>query len=197
VAPGAFDSPPRTVRAGPTLTITPISTTTDMPTTHIRPATPIDAARICAIYNHYVTTTTVSFEEEAVGTPEMAQRIADVGAAGLPWLVLEVDGALAGYAYATKWRARPAYRHAVESSVYLDQAYAGRGLGRMLYGALLDRLRERGLHVVIGGIALPNDASAGLHEALGFRKVAHFSEVGKKFGRWLDVGYWELKLGAH
>jgi L-amino acid N-acyltransferase YncA len=168
-----------------------------MPTTHIRPATPIDAARICAIYNHYVTTTTVSFEEEAVGTPEMAQRIADVGAAGLPWLVLEVDGALAGYAYATKWRARPAYRHAVESSVYLDQAYAGRGLGRMLYGALLDRLRERGLHVVIGGIALPNDASAGLHEALGFRKVAHFSEVGKKFGRWLDVGYWELKLGAH
>ncbi|NIA57903.1 GNAT family N-acetyltransferase [Massilia sp. TW-1] len=71
-------------------------------------------------------------------------------------------------------------------------------LGRQpLYGALLARLRERGLHVVIGGIALPNDASAGLHEALGFRKVAHFSEVGKKFGRWLDVGYWELKLGAH
>jgi len=167
------------------------------PTTHIRPATPADAARICAIYNHYVTTTTISFEEQAVTEPEMAQRIADVGAAGLPWLVLEVDGALAGYAYATKWRVRPAYRHSVESSVYLDQACAGRGFGRMLYGALLDRLRERGLHVVIGGIALPNDASAGLHEALGFRKVAHFSEVGQKFGRWLDVGYWELKLGAH
>ena len=127
----------------------------------------------------------------------MAQRIADVDAAGLPWLVLEVDGALAGYAYATKWRVRPAYRYSVESSVYLDPAYAGRGLGRMLYATLLDRLRERDLHIVIGGIALPNDASAGLHEALGFRKVAHFSEVGKKFGRWLDVGYWELKLGAH
>jgi phosphinothricin acetyltransferase len=167
------------------------------PTTHTRPATPFDAARICAIYNHYVTTTTVSFEEQAVTEPEMAQRIADVGAAGLPWLVLEIDGALAGYAYATKWRVRPAYRHSVESSVYLDQAYVGRGLGRMLYGALLERLRERGLHVAIGGIALPNDASAGLHEALDFRKVAHFSEVGKKFGRWLDVGYWELKLGAH
>jgi len=167
------------------------------PITRIRPATPADAARICAIYNHYVTTTTVSFEEQAVTEPEMAQRIADVDTAGLPWLVLEIDGALAGYAYATKWRVRPAYRHSVESSVYLDQAYAGRGLGRTLYGALLDRLRERGLHVVIGGIALPNDASAGLHEALGFRKVAHFSEVGRKFGRWLDVGYWELKLGAH
>jgi len=165
-----------------------------MPTTHIRPASPSDAVRICAIYNHYVTTTTVSFEEDPVAEQEMAQRIADVGAAGLPWLVLEVDGALAGYAYATKWRVRPAYRHSVESSVYLDRAFSGRGFGRMLYGALLDALRGRELHLVIGGIALPNDASAGLHEALGFRKVAHFSEVGKKFGRWVDVGYWELKL---
>jgi phosphinothricin acetyltransferase len=166
-----------------------------MTTTRIRPATSADAARICSIYNHYVTTTTVSFEEDAVGEPEMAQRIADCAAAGLPWLVLEVDGALAGYAYATKWRVRPAYRYSVESSVYLDRAFSGRGLGRMLYGALLDALRGRELHLVIGGIALPNDASAGLHEALGFRKVAHFSEVGKKFGRWVDVGYWELRLG--
>lgn len=167
-----------------------------MTTTHIRPATPLDAARICAIYNHYVTTTTVSFEEEPVGGQEMAQRIADVGAAGLPWLVLEVDGTVAGYAYATKWRVRPAYRHSVESTVYLDQDYAGRGLGRILYGSLLDALRERGLRVVIGGIAQPNAASAGLHEALGFRKVAHFTEVGRKFGRWVDVGYWELNLAG-
>jgi L-amino acid N-acyltransferase YncA len=167
-----------------------------MPTTRIRPATPSDAARICAIYNHYVTTTTVSFEEDPVDEQQMAQRIADVGAAGLPWLVLEVDGELAGYAYATKWRARPAYRHSVESSIYLDRAFAGRGFGRMLYGALLDALRGRELHLVIGGIAQPNDASAALHEALGFRKVAHFSEVGKKFGRWVDVGYWELRLDA-
>jgi phosphinothricin acetyltransferase len=166
-----------------------------MPTTHIRPATPADAARICAIYNPYVTTTTVSFEEEPVDEFGMAQRIADVAAAGLPWLVLEVDGAVAGYAYATKWRVRPAYRHSVESSVYLDQAWAGRGFGKLLYGALLDDLRTRDLHLVIGGIALPNAASTGLHEALGFCKVAHFSEVGKKFGRWVDVGYWELRLG--
>jgi phosphinothricin acetyltransferase len=161
---------------------------------HIRSATPQDAARICAIYNHYVTTTTISFEEDAVGEQEMAQRIADVAAAGLPWLVLEVDGVLAGYAYATKWRARPAYRTSVESTVYLDKDCAGRGLGRTLYGALLDELRKRELHLVIGGIAQPNEGSVGLHEAMGFRKVAHFSEVGKKFGRWLDVGYWELRL---
>lgn len=165
-----------------------------MTASHIRPATPADAGRICAIYNHYVTTTTVSFEEEPVSEPDMAQRIADVAAAGLPWLVLEVDGVLAGYAYATKWRVRPAYRYSVESTVYLDKDCTGRGLGRVLYGALLDELHKRELHLVIGGIAQPNAGSVGLHEALGFRKVAHFSEVGMKFGRWVDVGYWELRL---
>jgi phosphinothricin acetyltransferase len=168
-----------------------------MPSTRLRSASSADAAAICAIYNRYVTTTAISFEEDAVAEPEMARRIAEVGAAGLPWLVLEVDGQLAGYAYATKWRVRPAYRFSVESSIYLDQACAGRGLGRLLYGALLDQLRQRELHLVIGGIALPNEASVGLHEALGFRKVAHFTEVGMKFGRWIDVGYWELRLAAH
>jgi phosphinothricin acetyltransferase len=168
---------------------------TSMPTTHLRPASATDAAPICAIYNTYVMATAITFEEEAVTEQDMAQRIADVSAAGLPWLVLEVDGKVAGYAYATKWRVRPAYRYSVESTIYLDQAFAGRGLGRLLYGALLDELRKRELHLVIGGIALPNDGSVALHEKLGFRKVAHFTEVGMKFGRWIDVGYWELKLG--
>jgi L-amino acid N-acyltransferase YncA len=167
-----------------------------MLTTRLRPATALDAAPICAIYNPYVATTTISFEEDAVGEQDMAKRIADVGAAGLPWLVLEVDGKVAGYAYATKWRVRPAYRSSVESTIYLDPACAGRGLGRLLYSALLDELRQRELHLVIGGIALPNENSIALHEKLGFRKVAHFSEVGMKFGRWADVGYWELKLGS-
>jgi phosphinothricin acetyltransferase len=161
----------------------------------VRAASAADAARFCAIYNHYVTATTVSFEEEPVHDADMAQRIADVGAAGLPWLVLELDGAIAGYAYASKWRARAAYRHAVESTIYLDAAHTGRGYGRLLYGALLDALRRRDLHVVIGGIAQPNAGSVALHERLGFRKVAHFTEVGMKFGRWVDVGYWELPLG--
>jgi phosphinothricin acetyltransferase len=166
-----------------------------MLSTHLRPATAADAAQICALYNTYVTTTTITFEEDAVAEPDMAQRIADVGAAGLPWLVLEAGDKIVGYAYATKWRARPAYRHSVESTIYLDQAYAGRGFGHMLYSALLDELRKRELHLVIGGIALPNEASVGLHAKLGFRKAAQFTEVGLKFGRWIDVGYWELKLG--
>jgi len=166
-----------------------------MLTTAIRPASSADAAAFCAIYNHYVATTTISFEEEPVLETDMARRIADVAAAGLPWLVAEDAGRIVGYAYATKWRVRPAYRHSVESSVYVDRAHGRHGIGRSLYTALLAALRERELHLVIGGIALPNDASVGLHESLGFCKVAHFSEVGLKFGRWIDVGYWELRLG--
>jgi len=165
------------------------------PTTAIRPANPADAERICAIYNHYVANTTISFEEEPVLAADMARRMADVAAAKLPWLVLVEDGKLIGYAYATKWRARAAYRFAVESSVYLDKDHAGKGAGSMLYEALLAALRRRALHLVIGGIAQPNEASVRLHERLGFEKVAHFSEVGMKFGRWIDVGYWQLKLG--
>lgn len=164
------------------------------PTRSIRPASPADAERICAIYNHYIATTTISFEEEPVAVADMAQRIADVGAAQLPWLVMEEGNQLIGYAYATRWRVRAAYRFAVESTVYLAPDHAGKGAGTLLYQALLAELRQRDLHLVIGGIAQPNEASVRLHERLGFQKVAHFSEVGLKFGRWVDVGYWQLKL---
>ena len=164
------------------------------PTRTIRPATTSDAERICTIYNHYIATTTISFEEEPVAPADMAQRIADVAAARLPWLVMLDGDKPIGYAYATKWRVRAAYRFAVESSVYLDPDHAGKGAGTVLYEALLNELHGRELHLVIGGIAQPNEASVRLHERLGFTKVAHFSEVGLKFGRWIDVGYWQLKL---
>lgn len=159
----------------------------------IRSATPDDAPAICAIYNPYIAETTITFEEMPVTAEEMRKRITDVITI-LPWLVYERDGAVVGYAYATRWRTRAAYRFAVESTVYLTAACRGQGLGRQLYLELIDRLRGLGMHAVIGGIALPNEASVGLHEALGFHKVAHFEEVGFKFGRWIDVGYWERKL---
>lgn len=165
-----------------------------LPAADIRPATTADASGICAIYNPYVATTTISFEEDLVSEDDMARRIADVNAAGLPWLVLTLDGKLAGYAYATKWRARAAYRHSVESSVYLDPDLHGQGWGARLYRHLIDALRARELRTVIAGIAQPNDRSVALHERIGFRKVAHFSEVGFKFGRWIDVGYWQMNL---
>ena len=160
----------------------------------IRAALPGDAGAICAIYNHYVNTTTISFEETQVLPAEMGRRMADVTAAGLPWLVLADGDTLIGYAYATKWRVRQAYRFSVETSVYLDRHHTGKGAGKMLYEALIAELCQRGLHLAIAGIAQPNEASVRLHERLGFRKVAHFSEVGRKFGSWIDVGYWQLQL---
>jgi L-amino acid N-acyltransferase YncA len=159
----------------------------------IRPATPHDAASLCRIYNPYVLGSTITFEEEAVTEEAMRARVAEVGAI-LPWLVLEEAGAVVAYAYATRWRVRSAYRFSVESTIYVDASCPRRGFGRQLYGELIRQLRERGLHRVIGGIALPNAASIGLHESMGFRKVAHFTEVGFKLGRWIDVGYWELGL---
>jgi phosphinothricin acetyltransferase len=160
----------------------------------IRTAHADDAQAIAAIYNPYILTTTISFEEEPVTDAAMAQRVADVQAGGLPWLVAEREGKLLGYAYATKWRVRHAYRFSVESSVYLAPEAARQGVGTALYAALLQQLAERGVHLVIGGVALPNDASVALHEKMGYEKVAHFREVGFKFGRWLDVGYWQRTL---
>jgi L-amino acid N-acyltransferase YncA len=159
----------------------------------IRHATCHDAAAIAAIYNHYVATTTISFEEQAVAVRDMEQRIAEVGAK-LPWYVYEADGQVLGYAYATPWRVRSAYRYSVESSVYVAPHCARQGIGRQLYGALLDALRASEIQVVLGGIAQPNAASVALHERMGFQKVAHFNRVGRKFGQWVDVGYWELQL---
>jgi phosphinothricin acetyltransferase len=160
----------------------------------IREATPDDAAAICAIYNPYIEYTTISFEEKPVAVSDMAERIASSQAQGLPWLVAEASGDMLGYAYATHWRTRPAYRHAVESSIYMRQATVGQGVGKLLYRELIRRLAVLGLHTVIGGVAQPNPASDGLHRALGFRQVAHFEQVGRKFGRWLDVAYWQLPL---
>ena len=159
----------------------------------LRPCTPADAAQICDIYNHYVRETVITFEETPVLEADMGRRIADI-TSHLPWLVWEADGTILGYAYATPWKVRAAYRHSVESSIYLAHHATGRGLGSRLYQALIAELRQRGLHCVIGGAALPNPASVALHEKLGFSKVAEFREVGFKFGRWIDVAYWELML---
>jgi L-amino acid N-acyltransferase YncA len=159
----------------------------------IRYAKANDAAEICKIYNHYVLGTTITFEEEPVSTDEMAQRIAET-LQSLPWLVWEQDESLQGFCYASKWKGRCAYRHSVESTVYVRADSIGRRIGSRLYRALLDELRRRKFHTVIGGIALPNDASVALHEKLEFEKVAQFREVGNKFDRWTDVGYWQLLL---
>ena len=160
----------------------------------IRPVRESDAADIVGIYNTYVLETCITFETDPVQPAEMSRRIAETLESSLPWLVAEASGQVMGYAYASKWKGRCAYRYSVESTVYLQPGQTGKGIGVRLYAALLDAIRACSIHTVIGGIALPNAASIGLHERLGFRKVAHFEQVGYKQDRWVDVGYWQRLL---
>jgi L-amino acid N-acyltransferase YncA len=160
----------------------------------LRQATIADSETIARIYNHYILNTTITFEEQEVSAHQISARISDVAAASLPWLVAEESDKVIGYAYATKWRARSAYRFSVESTIYLEQNSIGLGLGSRLYRSLIDELKKRKIHAVMGGIALPNPNSIALHEKLGFNKVAQFKDVGYKFNKWIDVGYWQLVL---
>ena len=160
----------------------------------IRIAEISDAPAIAGIYNHYVANTAISFEEQPVSAEQMAERMLEVSALSLPWLVAEESSKVLGYAYASKWKARSAYRFSVETSVYLQHGATGQGMGSRLYEVLFGTLQERGVHVAIGGIALPNEASISLHEKFGMKKVAHFAQVGFKFGKWVDVGYWQKVL---
>ena len=157
----------------------------------IRKVTLEDAGEISEIYNHYILNSIATFETIAIGVEEMQNRIRLVQQ-NFPWLVFESDGEILGYAYATEWRARRAYKRTVESTVYLRHDAFNKGIGTKLYKALLKELNKMKVHAVIGGISLPNDASMALHEKFKFEKVAHFKEVGFKFNKWIDVGYWEL-----
>ncbi|MEN9790351.1 MAG: hypothetical protein RLZZ63_9 [Gemmatimonadota bacterium] len=161
----------------------------------LRDAVTDDAAAIAALYASFVTDSTVTFEETPPDGTEIARRIAGVQAQGLPWIVAEEEGGLTGYTYATPWRARRGYRFSVEVTVYVAPAHHRRGVGRALYQTLFARLAAAGYHAAMAGIALPNSPSVALHEALGMKQVAHFQETGFKFGRWVDVGYWERLLG--
>jgi len=160
----------------------------------IRAAVAGDARELARIYNHYVSTSVITFEEDAVSETEMARRIGEATSESLPWLVAQRNEAVVGYAYATKWRVRAAYRFSTEVTVYVDPTLPRLGIGSQLYAELLSQLQARGIHSAIGGIALPNEASVALHEKFGFVKVAHFREVGFKFNRWIDVGYWQREL---
>jgi phosphinothricin acetyltransferase len=159
----------------------------------VRPARAPDAGAICEIYNHYVANTVVTFEQDCVTPQAMAARIAET-MESYPWLVCENDGVLVAYAYATRWRSRAAYDYTAESTVYVRCDRTGQGHGRRLYAELIAALRARGMHAVVGCIALPNPASVALHERCGFRKVGYFPQAGRKFGRWVDVGFWQLVL---
>ena len=158
----------------------------------VRDATPADAGDIAAIYAPVVGKTAISFEETPPGPGEIARRMR--ATPRLPWLIADDAGRVAGYAYASAHRARPVYRWSADCSVYLDPRYRSRGLGRLLYEHLITEVSNLGYISLFAGIALPNVASVGLHEAMGFRLVGVFLNVGYKLGAWRDVGWWQLPL---
>jgi len=161
----------------------------------VRSATPGDAGAIADIYAPYVLQTPITFEIDPPDAAEMRDRIADT-MERFPWLVAEEDERVLGYAYATSFRTRAAYRWIVETTVYVAQDQARRGIGRRLYAPLLDRLAEQGFCSAIGVIALPNDASVAIHEAMGFTYRGTYEQVGYKLDRWHDVGLWQRDFGV-
>ncbi|HET9197406.1 MAG TPA: GNAT family N-acetyltransferase [Solirubrobacterales bacterium] len=165
-----------------------------MPETTIRDADPArDAGACAAIYAPHVEGSPVSFEERAPDAAEMAARIERYRASHA-WLVAERDGQVVGYAYATAFNERPAYRWSASVSVYVAEEARGSGAGRALYEAIFERLRERGFRVACAGITLPNAASVGLHESLGFERAGLVRGIGWKHGAWRDVGWYRLEL---
>jgi phosphinothricin acetyltransferase len=164
----------------------------------VRLATDSDATAIQSIYAPVVRETAISFELEPPTVDEIRARIAKTRESELPWLVLDIGGVVTGYVYAAHHRGdRPAYRWSVEVSIYMHPDARGRGLGRTLYVALFSVLAFQHIQNAYAGATLPNPASVALHEALGFKRVGVYEEVGYKFGKWHDTIWWVKRLGAH
>ncbi|RBY93692.1 GNAT family N-acetyltransferase [Blastococcus sp. TF02-8] len=162
----------------------------------VRDATADDAVACAAIYAPYVTGTAITFELDPPSAAQMGARIAAAQRAHA-WLVLEEDGAVAGYAYAGPYKERAAYRWSCEVSVYLDAGRRRRGGGRTLYEALFARLAGRGFRTAVAGITLPNEPSEGLHAAMGFEPIGTYRRIGFKHGQWRDVLWTQRELGPY
>lgn len=160
----------------------------------IRRVQPSDAQAICDIYNDYVENSYATFDEVKVAPEEFRSQIESNV---LPWLVFlddsEPNGVI-GHAFAKPWKERAAYRYTVETSVYIASNAVGQRVGTKLYEQLFHELKDLEIHTAIAGVALPNQASVALHEKFGFEKVAHFQQTGRKFERWIDVGYWQKTI---
>ena len=150
-----------------------------------------DAAAIATIYNYYIEHSVVTFEESLITSQDMLERLIETQELDLPFYVAEAADKIIGFAFASKWKGRCAYKFSVEVTVYLSPTEATKGWGTKLYKELFKELKDKNIHVVLGGISLPNDASIALHEKFGMKKVAHLEEVGFKFNHWVDVGYWQ------
>ncbi|PID52928.1 MAG: hypothetical protein CSA58_11365 [Micrococcales bacterium] len=159
----------------------------------IRPAVAGDDAEVAGIYDHHVLNSTATFDTRPLGTQPWTDMI-DKADPTRPVLVAVTGGEIAGFAYASDFRHRPAYTGTRETSVYIEPQHVGLGMGRLLYNELLSQLRAEGVHAVIAAVGEPNPASSSLHSACGFRRIGTMPEIGYKLGRWVDVTWWELVL---
>ncbi len=159
----------------------------------IRDCEEMDIDYVTRIYNHYIKHTTITFEEVEVNPTEMVVRIKNIQS-HFPFLVCEDAGVIVGYAYASTWKDRSAYRHTAEVTIYIHPDHLGKKIGQQIYTELFNQLQQKNFHVLVACIATPNPASIGLHEKFGFKQAAQFREVGFKFNQWLDVGYWSKTL---
>ncbi len=159
----------------------------------IRPVIESDAKEIAEIYNYYILNTIATFQEDKVSESDIKDKINQV-IRSYPWFVFEENNKVIGYAYANQWKERTAYRFCVESSIYVKDEYQKKGVGSQLLSYLISDLKEDDFHSVIAGIAFPNEASVAMYKKNGFRKVAHFTDIGYKFEQWIDLEYWELLL---
>jgi phosphinothricin acetyltransferase len=173
----------------------PIMNAPHTPAPQLRDATPADFPAIAAIYAHHVQYGTASFEETPPSLDEMLRRHCAVREHGLPWIVAEIDGRVAGYCYATPYRPRPAYRFTVEDSIYIDENFRGRGLGRTLLAALIERCEAGPWRQMIAVVADPQGGSLALHASLGFEPVGTLRAVGFKHGAWRDTALMQRALG--
>jgi phosphinothricin acetyltransferase len=162
----------------------------------IRLAQPTDAKGILSIYAPYISNTSLTFEAAVPAENEFAMRIKDY-LANWPWLIYELDGKIAGYAYGSKYRERVGYQWCVECSVYVDDKFQQKGIARKLYEALFEILKQQGYRNVYAVINLPNDKSVRLHESCGFKWFANYENVGYKLGAWKTVGWWQLTLNEY
>lgn len=160
----------------------------------IRNVTKPDAIRIAEIYNYYIRETIVTFEYDPVSEQEIQRRIEKISAKNFPFFVYEENGVIIGYAYLSNWRERKAYDITLETSVYLDRNAIGSGVGSILYKELIDRAKLIDVHSLIGVISLPNEASQKLHKKFDFDLIGNFRESGVKFGKLIDVEFWQLIL---
>jgi L-amino acid N-acyltransferase YncA len=159
---------------------------------HVRPASAVDLPAIAEIYDHEVAVSVATFDLEPRSPAYWAQRLASTEPGDHLLVAVEGDIVL-GCAYSSSYRPRPGYRFTRETSIYLDRTARGRGIGRVLYPALVSAVRASGIHTLLAVVALPNDASERLHRACGFEKVGVMREVGWKFERWIDVAWYELR----